>query len=154
MRAERSIVIDASPSDVFAYLTDVTRHPEWAGNPLQIRPTSAGPLRVGSTWESTGRRMGTHVDRDVVTILEPARRFAHESEGDLGRWRTTYTLERGTRGTTLHREMQSLKLSAFARMLSPMIALFNGAEMGKNLRMIKARVEAEPGQASSERISL
>jgi uncharacterized protein YndB with AHSA1/START domain len=144
MRATRTTTIEAPVGAVFAYITDVTRHPEWAGNPLEIRMTTPGPLQVGSTWESTGHRMGTHVDRDAVTELIRDRRFIHRSHGDLGRWQTTFTLEPGENGTTtLRREMRSLELSRFARLLSPMILLFNGREMAKNLRRIKARVEAE-----------
>jgi uncharacterized protein YndB with AHSA1/START domain len=149
MRTERHTVIDAPASDVFAYIADITRHPEWAGNPLEIRPTSAGPLAVGSTWESTGHRMGTHVDRVTVTELEPGRRFSHESKGDLGRWRTTFVLEPGGDRTTLRRGMESLELSRFARMLSPMILFFNGGEMTKNLRRIKSNVEAGSRQVTT-----
>ena len=143
MRAARTTLIEAPAGAVFAYVTDVTRHPEWAGNPLEIRPDAPGPVRLGSTWKSTGHRFGTHVDRVAVTEYVPDRRFAFESHGDLGHWRTTFVLEPATNGTTVRREMRSLELSRFGRMLSPMILLFNGGEMAKNLRRIKARVEAE-----------
>lgn len=88
MRAVRSIRIDAPTAQVFGYLTEASRHPEWAGNPLTICLTSSAPLRVGSTWKSTGRRLGTHVDRVTVVELDPECRIANEADGDAGRWRS------------------------------------------------------------------
>lgn len=141
MRAVRSVRIDAPTDRVFGYLTEVERHPEWAGNPLTVRLTSGAPLRVGSTWESTGRRLGTHVDRVVVVELDPERRFAYEAEGDAGRWRSTFTLRPDGAATVLHREMRSLRLTWFTRALAPMILLTNGVELAGNLRKIKSHVE-------------
>src|SRR3989304_3364224 len=42
---ERQITINASPEQVFAYLSDITRHPEWAGHDLKGDSTSPGPSR-------------------------------------------------------------------------------------------------------------
>jgi uncharacterized protein YndB with AHSA1/START domain len=143
MRAVRSIRIDAPTGKVFGYLTDVRRHPEWAGNPLTIRATSPTPLRTGSTWESTGRRLGTHLDQVTVIALDPERSFAYEAQGDAGHWRTTFTLQPDGTGTVLRREMRSLRLTWFTRVLAPMIMLGNGAELAKNLRKIKLNIEQD-----------
>ncbi|WP_186316078.1 SRPBCC family protein [Catellatospora sichuanensis] len=144
MHAVRSVRIDAPAAQVFGYLTEVGRHPEWAGNPLTICLTSSAPLRVGSTWESTGRRLGTHLDRVTVVELDPERRFAYEADGDAGRWRSTFTLRADGDATVLHREMRSLRLTWFTRALAPMILLTNGFELARNLRKIKACVEKRP----------
>lgn len=142
MKATRTIRINAPTRHVFAYLTDIGRHHEWAGNPLDIQPTSTGPLQLGSTWRSVGRRLGTHVDSVVVTDLDPDRTFAFEATGDAGRWRTTFTLAADGTVTVLRRQMRSLRLTWFTRLLAPMILLGNGHELATNLQKIKSTIEA------------
>jgi uncharacterized protein YndB with AHSA1/START domain len=144
MHTSRSIQIDQPPAEVFAYLTDISRHPEWAGNPLTIDRTDAGPVRVGYRWQSTGHRLGTHTDQVVVTEHQPDSRFSYESTGDAGWWLTSFTLAPAGEGTVLSREMRSRRLTWFTRLLAPMILISNGPELNRNLRRIKAAIEGHP----------
>jgi uncharacterized membrane protein len=43
-----SVEIARSPEDVFAYITDISRHPEWQEGLVSATLESAGPVRVGS----------------------------------------------------------------------------------------------------------
>jgi uncharacterized membrane protein len=43
-----SVEIARSPEDVFAYITDVSRHPEWQEGLVSANLESDGPVRVGS----------------------------------------------------------------------------------------------------------
>jgi uncharacterized protein YndB with AHSA1/START domain len=43
-----SVEIARSPEDVFAYITDVHRHPEWQEGLVSATLETEGPLRVGS----------------------------------------------------------------------------------------------------------
>jgi uncharacterized membrane protein len=47
-----SILINAPVSKVYAYLLDFTRHPEWVKNLQRVRQESAGPIQVGTTFQS------------------------------------------------------------------------------------------------------
>ena len=67
-------LIDASPSDVFAVLSDVERFDEWLN--MNGRLTNGQTVGVGSTFESTGR-MGPLTVRGAgeITRFEPDRAF-------------------------------------------------------------------------------
>ena len=43
-----SVEIARSPEDVFAYITDVPRHPEWQEGLVSAAVETEGPVRVGS----------------------------------------------------------------------------------------------------------
>jgi uncharacterized protein YndB with AHSA1/START domain len=52
-----SVEIDRSPEDVFAYVTDPSRFPEWQDAVVSAKAHGSGPVQQGSRIELT-RRMG------------------------------------------------------------------------------------------------
>jgi hypothetical protein len=56
LKGEISILINASAEDVFGYVSDVGRHPDWAANPLEIRHVAGPESGVGATFAATARR--------------------------------------------------------------------------------------------------
>src|ERR1043165_2228771 len=48
------VVIRAQPEAVFAYISDLTRHPEWSGGNLKVDALSSGPVAVGMQYVSHG----------------------------------------------------------------------------------------------------
>jgi uncharacterized protein YndB with AHSA1/START domain len=52
-----SIEIDRSPEEVFAYISDPTRFPEWQGDVVSVRLEGDGPPAVGTRF-TTVRRIG------------------------------------------------------------------------------------------------
>ncbi|HEX5014577.1 MAG TPA: SRPBCC family protein [Candidatus Limnocylindrales bacterium] len=66
--------IGASPAEVFAVMSDVTRFADWLA--MDGRLVNGSPTRLGSTFESTGK-MGpwTVRGRGEVTRFEPERAF-------------------------------------------------------------------------------
>ena len=52
MRGQTSIVIQAPAEVVYEYVLDFTKHPEWNYQPVEVTKTSAGPIGVGSTFET------------------------------------------------------------------------------------------------------
>ena len=84
-RLEREIVIAAPPEQVFAYLAQPERTPEWSPNVQSVRLTSGGPIDVGATTESVVRALGT-TQRAVgrCTVFDPPRRLVIESRTNLG----------------------------------------------------------------------
>ncbi|WJL96139.1 SRPBCC family protein [Microbacterium sp. ET2] len=69
------VVIARSRSDVFAYLTDAGRRPEWDDTVISESLTSPPPVGVGSTIHSVMRVMGREVEFDwqVTEYLPPGR---------------------------------------------------------------------------------
>jgi uncharacterized membrane protein len=92
-----SIVINAPAQEVYSYLLDFTRHPEWVTNLQRVRQETSGPIGVGTTFQSsegpppvafaqklhmmlyflTGVLSGAKTySRAEITGLEPDRRIA------------------------------------------------------------------------------
>jgi uncharacterized protein YndB with AHSA1/START domain len=67
-----SVEIARSPEDVFAYITDVSRHPEWQEGLVSATLESEGPVRVGS--RVVHRRklgLGTVAATSEITAFDP-----------------------------------------------------------------------------------
>ena len=77
-RTESRIAIDGSVSDVFAYLCDVGRWPEWAPTVLEGRVRGGGPLQPGSRVEQRAKLpLGLSRGRSQeVTVVEAPRSLA------------------------------------------------------------------------------
>jgi uncharacterized protein YndB with AHSA1/START domain len=101
---ERSIVIRATPEQVYDNLLDVASHKNW-GEITEMELLYEGPAKVGGRWRSVGV-MGKDVMRDECTIkaLERPRLFQfhsvsqHSSMGTAG-MTFTYRLEKAPEGT-------------------------------------------------------
>jgi uncharacterized protein YndB with AHSA1/START domain len=66
--------IDRPVEEVFAYLSDVAREPEWNSMVDEVVPSET-PLRVGSTARLKMRLLGRRIEATLkVTELEPNRR--------------------------------------------------------------------------------
>ena len=89
-RTESRIAIDGSVSDVFAYLCDVGRWPEWAPTVLEGRVRGGGPLQPGSRVEQRAKLpLGLSRGRtQEVTVVEAPRSvaFAGPMGTSAARW--------------------------------------------------------------------
>ena len=140
---ERQIMINASPEQVYRYVSDIARHPEWAGHDLKIESTSPGPVAVGSTFTSIGHQMGEHKAQVRVTVLQPNSSVVFEAEDDTGHFRHYFRLQAGDGGTQLTKGSDPLRLSLMLKLLMPIGRLYmvpRGLE--GDLKRIKARLEA------------
>jgi Polyketide cyclase / dehydrase and lipid transport len=89
-RTESRITIVGSVSEVFAYLCDVGRWPEWAPTVLECRVRGGGPLQPGSRVEQRAKLiLGLSRGRSqVVTVVEAPRyvAFAGPMGTSAARW--------------------------------------------------------------------
>jgi hypothetical protein len=71
IRTESRIKISSSVSEVWAYLCDVGRWPEWAPTVLECRVRGGGPLQPGSWVDQRAKDLGrTHGRSEEVTAVE------------------------------------------------------------------------------------
>jgi uncharacterized membrane protein len=84
-QSEVSVEIDAPVAEVYSYLADFPRHPEWSSAALtDLRMLTPGPISVGSEFETVDHVPNKQVTRSRVTALEPSRRIAWRSLGVRG----------------------------------------------------------------------
>src|SRR6266700_2058759 len=90
LRTESRMTIASSVHDVWAYLCDVERWPEWAPTVLEGRVRPGGPLRPGSRVEQRAKLMfGLSRSRSQeVTVVEPptSMAFAGPMGTSAARW--------------------------------------------------------------------
>ena len=101
---ERSIVIHATPEQVYDNLLNISSHKTW-GEMTELELLYEGPVQVGSRWRSVGA-MGKDVMHDECTVmaLERPRLFKFRSLSQSGSMGTTgmifsYQLEQAPEGT-------------------------------------------------------
>lgn len=70
-------VVNTTPEEAFALVSDLTRSPEWATNPLNVVAETPGPVKVGSKYHSDAHFMGGDVHGEQeVTAYDPPTRFS------------------------------------------------------------------------------
>lgn len=82
-RQELSVFIARIPEEVFAYVDDIEREPEWQPNLREVEQTPAGPTRVGTRKRYVSDFLGKRVENTYeVKELEPGRRVVCETTRD------------------------------------------------------------------------
>ena len=98
-----STFIQAGPEDVFAYVSDLTRHGEWSANPLKVEAVSAGAVAAGKQYRSTATVKGLQFEAKLrVVEYDPPARFTFEGEDSTGKFRHDFAfsaIEDGTQVT-------------------------------------------------------
>jgi hypothetical protein len=89
IRTESRLKIASSVPEVWAYVCDVGRWPEWAPTVLECRVRGGGPLQPGSTVEQRAKDLWwTHGRSQEVTAVEAPRHvaFAGPMGTSAARW--------------------------------------------------------------------
>ena len=92
MKSERVTTIQAPVSEVFSYVADLTRHPEWAQHPLRIEQTSEGAVGVGTTF-SSGHADKELKDRVKIVEFEQDGAIVFDVEGSQGHYSHAFLLQ-------------------------------------------------------------
>ena len=103
LRLEDTIDVQRPPEDVFAFLTDPERLPEWQTSTVEVRRERSGPLEVGERFKEVHAALGRRLESTVeVAESSPPSVFALKIlDGAMpldGRW----TFEPAGEGTRLH----------------------------------------------------
>ena len=138
------VSIDRPPADVYAYLSDVSRHAEWSPKPFRVEGTS-GPVTTGDTFTSTGVIPGDKNHRNEVAVVEstPPRRLVLDAVEPGGEhFVTTFDLEADGSGTRLVRTMDAPTPGFPVSVLFPLIKAFIiKPDVNKGLANLKAVLE-------------
>ena len=135
---EAKTVISAPPQTVFDYVSDFTKHGDWAGHGLQVTKDSDGPVAIGSTYSTVAKQFGTQREHSTVTELEPNRVFGWDSKGALGTVHHRFTVEAADGGTNLMKSAEFLERSFLAKMTSWKISRDVPAGLRADVEKIKA----------------
>jgi carbon monoxide dehydrogenase subunit G len=119
--ATLSFRLSKPPAEVFPYLSDLERAPEWVPDLVSVSKLTEGPLGIGTRYSEVvnlGAKMGTvHLE---VTHYEPDRLFAHKGVGGPMEFTGRFTLEPQGDGT-LVTHTYAVQLNGMARLMAPLI---------------------------------
>jgi uncharacterized protein YndB with AHSA1/START domain len=142
MKFQKEVAIQASPEVVFAYISDLTRHPEWGSFKMEVEKASEGPVGLGTTFKHVGRQMGmTSHDEVAITEYDPPRRLVYESDSKLGHFRHTLDVAPADGGTRLSKTFDLQKRSFMMKLFTPTILILAPRQQKTDLDRIKQNLE-------------
>lgn len=147
VRTESRLTVAASIVDVWAYLCDVGRWPEWAPTVVECRVSGGGPLTANGWIEQRARDLGVrHRRRERVAVVDPpgSMAFAGTMWTSPARWGMEFEpVDAGRTDAMMWVEVDLANVMRVvpARALARQIQRVSDIEMAG----IKAAVEADAG---------
>ncbi len=145
LRIEVSTLINRPTQEVWDYFIDLTNSPHWTRSGSELRPTTTGPLGVGTTIQSVRPILGREIKSQtiVVTRYEPGHLISITAAIPLlGQAAGGFSFETVGGGTRLSR-VGELELGRAEGLLGPTLGrvLRRGwrTEMSNLKRLIEAR---------------
>jgi hypothetical protein len=140
-RWEKSITVNAPIDNVFAYVSDFSRHGEWSVHDLQISREGSGPVGIGATFSTVAKQFGTQREKSTITQMTPPREFGWESSGALGRLHHWFSLGEASGSTTLMKGAEFVEAKLLAKATMFKISRDIPAGLESDLAKIKAALE-------------
>lgn len=111
-----SIEIRAERNAVFEYVSDLSKHGEWAGNALRVEPIDDAPIGVGKKYRSYASARGREFHAElVITEFSRPNVFAFSGSDETGKFLHRFTFENIENRTRVTREIHfDLSLPQYA----------------------------------------
>jgi len=145
-----SVTIRAPQEEVFAYVSDLTRHPEWSGGLLRVEARTAGQVGVGSKYVSHGELLNEKERKNElqVTQFHPPNVFAFMAKDPgVGEVQHTFTFESRGGETRMERKVSTslpaVKAFLFRLMIDPLVG---NPMMRKSMARLKDKLEGKTSE--------
>lgn len=146
---EENIDIAAPPEAVFDYVSDFSRHPEWADQKMEMT-TGPGPAVPGKKFSTVVEFMGKVPGTgEVIESTRPSR-LVYDCTDSGGKFRWTFEITPTAAGSHLLHRNERLSAPLYVKLLQgPLMWPLIGKKMvGNGLAKIKANVEQQVGAQS------
>ncbi len=146
LRIDVTTVISRPVQDVWDFFVDLTNSPRWTQSGSELRPTSKGPLGLGTTIVGVRTMLGREIKSQtlVVTQFEPGRLIGIAADVKLlGHVPGAVTFENVAGRTRLSRWTE-VDLGRAERLLGPLLARLLRSGQGTELANLKRLIEAGP----------
>ena len=146
LRIEVSTMIKRPVQEVWDFFIDLSNSPHWTRSGSELRPTTAGPLRVGTTIQSVRPIFGRDIKSQtiVVTKYEPLHLISITAAVPLlGQAEGGFSFESDGGGTRLSR-VGELDLGRAGGLLGPLLARVLRSGWGTEMSNLKRLIEARP----------
>jgi carbon monoxide dehydrogenase subunit G len=144
-RFELSVDVDRPLHDVWEYLTDPERVPEWQSSAESSRQITDGPMGTGTHLRDERRFMGRRATSEVeVTEYEPERLFTLHGLSGPVRFTVRHRLSENGDGTRLDVEAEA-DPGGIGRFMRPVIERAAAHEFRGDFDRLKRNLEAGVG---------
>ena len=149
LKLDFSCEIKRPVDDVFAYLTDPAKVPEWNPAVLQCREEPSGPVQVGSMLHMVSRILGRRFESTLeVTEFTPNKKFVYKSNSPFP-VEATYLAEPTAGGTRVTVESVA-EPAGFFKLAEPVLGRIAKKQIQTNHNTIKELLEArEPAKVGN-----
>ena len=140
-KIQRSIIINAPPEKVFAYLQDPMNVPEWLPGMIEVRNITGSD--VGQCYEWTYKMLGIHFngESEVTEVIQNERFVLKSKAGIESIWVYTYEPHEG--GTKLSLDLDyKVPVPVLGKLAEKLVLKTNEREAELALENIKTMVEA------------
>lgn len=145
MRITEQIEIDCPPERVWAVISDPSTHTAWRPALVEFHHLSAGPLEAGSRIREVLLFRGREIELDdVVTALDPPRRFGIRGGWKAADFESDLVLERSDAGTRVTFDWTLHPKTLLPRTGAPFLRGAMGRATKEELVHLKAYVEDTP----------
>ncbi len=136
---ENSVIINRPIEEVFDTATCMESCVNWWTMLTEAKKVSAGPTGVGSEYHHTAKFMGVEMEaRPVITVWEPAQRFAYKSDTATAEMEVAYTFEPVDGGTYFRSVMNAdTKDNVISAEMLPVIAHAMARQLEDDMNVLK-----------------
>ncbi len=148
MRGESTVTIGKEPADVFPWLVEVDKVPQWMSGLQRYEPFDPGPLHVGSRIRQELIVSGYHLHLELeVAELDAPRRAVLRFEGSGFRAANEYTLSEAAGGARVTWVVSGDATSFKARLIAPMVQSKLQEKHDSDLARLRALLDGEAAAA-------
>ena len=120
LKVEESVMVDRPIEDVFAYLTDPVKIPDWQSSALEARIEGGGPMRAGATVLEQRKFLGRRIESTMEVLeYEPPHRFRIKVSSGPVPFEVTNTLGAADGGTRIDAVLEG-EPGGFFRLAEPL----------------------------------
>lgn len=146
-RVEDSIIVNRPVEEVFAYVTDIERFPEWTSFVRNAAKTSDGPVGLGTALRTDLQFLGRQfTSEQVITEFVPNRVFAGQSVSGPLPMTITTTVEPAEGGTRVTQSIEG-ESKGFFGLADPILEQVGKRQLRAQLGTLKDLLES--GAAST-----
>jgi carbon monoxide dehydrogenase subunit G len=149
VRVERSVAINRSSNDVFAFVADQTNAARWQSGMVEVRRLTDGPAGVGTRHAFTRTLMGRRMtgENEYVEFV-PGRRVAFRTTSGP-KLLASYDVAPDSTGTRLTAKIE-LDVAGIMTIAAPLVARTLSRDVDSNLALLKDILEEPANEAAAD----
>lgn len=142
VRIEEQATINRPVEEVFAYMSDIERQPEWVSTLTSSQKTGSGPTGVGTTYRQGVKFLGRRMEMDCeILAYEPPTLYAFRARSGPMRMEMRMTLAASGTETTLTQVAEG-ESNGLLKLADPIMARSMKKQFAADLESLKTLLES------------